>query len=1558
MSKTTKRIGIALLTPLVLVVLLFALFYFPPFQNWAVSQVTRYASQQMNMRISVHRVRIQFPLDLSLQQVSVLQANDSLKGVTDTVANIGQAVADVQLWPLLSSQVMVDQLTLADVKVNTANLVHSLRIHGEVGRLALRAHGIDLGKEHIRIDQALLADANLDVALSDTVPEDTTPSKNYWKIALDQLRLTNTRLNLHLPGDTLSVQASFGQAEATNAYLDLYKNLYTVAHLQWLDGALHYDQNYVAPTRGLDASHLRLNGLALEADSFYYCGPRLDVIIRNARFKEKCGLQADSLRGRFTMDSTRLALNGLRLKTPTSHLTADFGMDLNAFDAHKPGKLTATLHAQIGKRDLITLAANNLPATLARRWPNYPLSVDLVARGNMRKMHLTGVRAVLPTAFRITADGYTANLDDTRCLKANIALQAHTYNLLFATTLLDADLMKTLRIPAGIALNARLTADGTRYAANFKAAQGGGSLQGSAQVDTRRMAYAARLTAHRLPLQNFLPKMGLHPFTGYITAEGTDITLAKTRLQAKAQVEQFRYGAYNLDNITANASLQGGHLTADVDSRNALFKGRLNLDALTGRRPMKATLAGDINHLDLYNLHLTEAPLAVSVCAHMDVATDLKKYYLLRGMVSDITINDGKKNYRPDDAVVDILTRADTTHAVVDCGDLHLNMDGRGGYETLLARCNRFVAEAQSQIKDKRIDQGRLRQQLPDTRLYLTCGHDNVAWRFLKYHGCEFNNLLVDLTSSATGGLNGSLAVDSLVIDSFQIDTVRLTLQSDAENMAYSLHVRNGKDNSKYIFNAFAEGGLNERGTYLKTRIYDWKDSLGVSLALQASMQPHGISLHLYGDAPVLGYKRFAVNDSNYVFLGDDRRVRADMKLQATDGMGVQIVTNDENEEALQDLTLTLHRFDLGDALAMIPFTPNITGVLDGDFRLVQTTDELLVSSSVAVDRLVYEGSAMGNVGAEFTYLPKADGSHYVDGILTCNGNEVGTLAGSYQSAGNGYLDANLALERLPLDMANGFIPDHIIGLTGYAEGNLSVKGALNKPDVNGEVILDSAYIYSAPYGLSMQCSADPLPVTGSHLVFEDYDLVANNKSPLTVQGDLDFSDTENLMLKLRMRADNYLLIDAKETASSEAYGKAYVNFYGTMQGLLSNITMQGRLDVLGTTDLKYNLKDSPLTTDNQLDGLVDFVNLQDSAEDVISRPPLTGFNMDLTVSIDEGAHVDCYLNADHSNYVDIVGGGDLRLQYNPVYQLVLRGRYTIGSGEMKYALPVIPLKTFTIQDGSYIEFTGDPMNPTLNITAIETTKSTVGGSSGNGRSVEFTCGVVVSKTLNDMGLEFTIDSPEDMTIHNQLQAMSKEERGKLAVTMLTTGMYLADGNTSSFTMNSALSAFLNSQINQISGKALQSLDLSFGVENSFGNNGSLHTDYNFKFAKRFWNNRLRIVIGGKLSTGSDVQMEDETFFDNVTFEYRLSATSNKYLNLFYERDSYDWLEGNVSKFGGGFMWKRKLSHFKDLFRFKDTQDENLPTPADSSTSAKKVAAGKTAASQGAKNSENGKTEQ
>ena len=77
----------------------------------------------------------------------------------------------------------------------------------------------------------------------------------------------------------------------------------------------------------------------------------------------------------------------------------------------------------------------------------------------------------------------------------------------------------------------------------------------------------------------------------------------------------------------------------------------------------------------------------------------------------------------------------------------------------------------------------------------------------------------------------------------------------------------------------------------------------------------------------------------------------------------------------------------------------------------------------------------------------------------------------------------------------------------------------------------------------------------------------------------------------------------------------------------------------------------------------------------------------------------------------------------------------------MKYDLQVIPLKTFTLGSGSYVQFNGDIQNPTLNITATEKNRASVTTNGSSPRSVLFEVGVKISQTLQNMGLEFTIDS-------------------------------------------------------------------------------------------------------------------------------------------------------------------------------------------------------------------------
>jgi hypothetical protein len=343
---------------------------------------------------------------------------------------------------------------------------------------------------------------------------------------------------------------------------------------------------------------------------------------------------------------------------------------------------------------------------------------------------------------------------------------------------------------------------------------------------------------------------------------------------------------------------------------------------------------------------------------------------------------------------------------------------------------------------------------------------------------------------------------------------------------------------------------------------------------------------------------------------------------------------------------------------------------------------------------------------------------------------------------------------------------------------------------------------------------------------------------------------------------------------------------------------------------------------DDRLGSMVSFVNFNDTVNVAEEEPKmaLTGMDIAMTIHIDQAvqAHVD--LTVDGSNYMEVEGGGDLAFQYTPQGDMRLNGRYSLMSGELKYQIPIIPLKTFDIREGSYLNWTGNVMNPEMNIKATERIRANVGSEGEASRMVSFDVGIALTDRLENIGLAFTLEAPEDAAVQEQLNSMSVEERGKLAVTMLVTGMYMAEGNsTGGFNMNNALNSFLQSQISNVVG---QSMDINLGMESRSDAEGGRGTDYNFQFAKRFWNNRFRIVIGGTVSTGNTAQ-KDETFIDNVAIEYRLDDSGTRYVKLFHDKNYESVLEGEVIETGIGVVLRKKVPNLGELFIFKKKKEED-----------------------------------
>lgn len=1515
-KKALKWLGITVATPIALFLLLAILLYIPPVQNFAVHQVANYLSGNLGMDVRIDKVRLAFPLDLAVHHMTAVE-----KG--DTLLNADRLRLNVKLMPLFEGRADVDGFELYGLVIDTKSYISDTRIKGHAGQLTAAAHGVDWEKELVNLDHARLHDADIYVTLSDTAKKDTTESKAKWNIAVKKVDIERSKVHLQMPGDSMRIYANLGRAALRGGAFDTGRNYYTVKALQLQDCDVNYDIPYIKPVAGIDPNHIAVKRLTLMLDTLSYNNEGvLRAGLRGLTLHEKCGLDVTRLSGSVYMDTTQLRLPALLLRTPASRIDADVAFDFKAFSADKGGHCQAMVDASIGYDDIRTLATGYVDKAYLRALPHKPLAIKGTVSGNIDHLRLPSLTLNMPGVLQASANGYTNYVTkDWRNGKFNFNLR--TKSMAAVRQLMPASLKQSINVPDGLSLRGKAAFNGNRYDADIKAGIGRGSLAAKAKLDVKRETYNVVATAHQLPIASIVRGVPVGPFSGSLRASGSgwDVMSPRASLTADAKVNALSYERYPLGGISVKANLRGGKAVAHFEADNPLLQGNGHIEALLGRHNYEVAVKASLPNLDLKKLGVTTDTLYFGT--DIDIkATANKAFtaYALSGSIANNHFTTQRMSAMAKDILFDLATSRDTTTANISAGDLRLRLGAKGDIPHLGTHLARFANELQKEAKTYNIDQERLKTYLPVMVFYLDAGRDNPLYNIARMKGYSFSSAYVNLNTDPHVGMTGDARMGALNVGALLLDTIDTHIFQDSTGVQMRGLVKNGKKNPNPL-EVRMRSYVMRSGAGIELSYYDSEGERGVDVGLQAALVDGGLNIHLYPENPVLAYRNFKVNKDNYIFLGKDNSIRADVDLLADDGTGLKIYG--EPKDSVNDLTVSVNQVNLGELSAVLPYMPKLSGMLSGDVHVTDDSQhkQLSAMASLTADNFKYEDMPLGNVGIDAVYLPKTGGEHHASAFISSNGEEVLACNGTYFDRDGGTFEGDAQLHDFPLQMLNGFMAGTDVALKGIAGGDLRVNGSLDKPVINGSLDLDSAHIYSDVYGFDLRTDERALDIKDSRIIFSDYRLFSTGKEPMVLNGTFDMSDFERMRMDFAMRAKNFELINTRKKAQSMLFGKVYANYVGTLKGTTDNLSLRGKLEVLDRTDVTYILKDSPLSVDDRLHDLVQFTNFKDSTQTAQPEKAVDG-GMDITmgISISDAAIFHCNLSDDGQSYVKLEGGGDMTLRMTQQGEMRMTGLFTTNSGEMKYQLPVIPLKTFQIVQGSYVQFTGDVMNPTLNIAAKERTKAVV-TEDDKQRSVAFDVGVKITKPLNDMGLEFTIEAPEDLNIQNQLASMSAEQRGKAAVTMMATGMYMTDETMmsgSGFKANNALNAFLQSEIQNIAGSALKTIDINLGVESGTSQTGTSTTDYSFQFAKRFWGNRISVIIGGKVSTGADATNSAESFINNVSVEYRLDQGATRYVKAFYDRDTQDPLEGQLTKTGAGLVLRRKTDKLGELFIFRN----------------------------------------
>lgn len=1476
--------------------------YIPAVQDYAIPRVLKMVSTA-DMQITAERIRVRFPLEVTVDSLRLHTADMTLV--------VGHGELSPRIAPLLERRVSVPRLPLRDSYF------------------------------HLHMQE-------------DTVQK--APSAPLgWIIEVDRASLREVGYEMEMPPTIARIKCQIGKGELKGLRVDLRTDSVKVAleHCELRHSEALYAAVLPAPeTPNFDPSYIQGSEVSLTVDSLYNCLSELRLPIRRFSARERCGVAVE-ITGLLTMDAEEMRLEGMRLTTPTSAVNVTAAMGLGADMATAP--LEVALGAEISAEDLRRLAPSGVAAIVDMLPQRAPLEVVADLRGTFGDLDVQALKASMPGYFAIGAKGAISRMDSLNLASGHVDLAGSVRDGAFVTaSVLDAKMRRQVRIPP-LTVKGRVEMDRGDIDGTLAVSTHQGELLLDAAWDNRHSGYYVELTADHFPVQSIMPEMGLEDLSASVKAEGMgfDPFASGTWAEFDLTLQHAQYRGYTLTDATVGASLREGRATATLQSHNRPASLTLSAEGNLDAPPYRWDLKGDIRNLDLKALGLSaeESEGAGSFTAGIEVTTER-------------AIRSGRKLPRIENATATLdvaslywrlpLSTVNATDVSL-CGatdsakttlslenhDLRARMELFTPLDSVMARLDQAMALLGEAMTRHHAAIDSLQQAMPRFALKAEAGPENFVSNYLQGSDITFDRLAMECSNDTA--INADVKMEGLVSGTLRIDTITGALRQVGPLLNFDFSADNAPGTLDQFAHIQARGNLSSQRLVLYASQQNIQGDTGYSLGgMITANDSSTLTLHFVPYHPVIAYKEWEVNPDNHITYNlRTHNIQADLNLHnelssirlfTEPSVGGNVVTagnagdgEGPSPRRYDDLVVQLSNIKLSDWVTLNPFAPPITGDLGADVRLCYQQPNINGTGHVSLADLAYGKRRVGSFDVNFDVATNPSGSVRARGTLDVDSREVMTLTGTLNdTVATSPLTMDLKVDRLPLHIVNPFLPPQTASAGGYLSGQMEVGGTFGAPRLDGYVAFDSAQVMVDMLGTPFRFSQERVTVDSNSVSFRDFAIIGCNNKPLTVNGTVDLSSFVSPKIDLDFQARNMQVVGSQQSRRSQVYGKAFVNVGATARGSLSFLNVDATLELLPETNVTYVMANATqVLTSRSNQNMVKFVNFADTTAvehaDTVAAPSML-MNLDAQLIIDPGSTVSIDLSTDGRNKVKLLSSGTLNYSQDYMGDEHFTGRLNINSGFVRYTPPLMSEKLFNFEEGSYVAFNGEMLNPILNVHAVDQVKSSV-STNGNSRLVTFDVGLNITGTLDQINAAFDLGCNNDVTIQNELQSMSPEQRANQAMNILLYGAY-SGGSSHSLTGNgsNALYSFLEGQLNSWASQAIKGVDISFGISQfdttTDGVNSSA-MNYSYQVSKSLFNDRFKIVVGGNYTTDARAD-EDlaQNLLSDVSFEYMLNRAGTMYIRLFRHTGYESILEGEITKTGVGFVYKRKIQRLGDLFRF------------------------------------------
>lgn len=1572
-----------LLGIIIFILLIPVLVYVPFVQDFAIKIATNVVEKSTGMKVGIGQFRLSFPLDVKLKDVYVVEA------AGDTMVKARELVADVKLMPLFKLDVDVNKIQLNDGYYRMLSPDSSMLMKINAGFLEVDdKSSVDIKTMNILLNKTVLRDGHvslyMDVWKKKPNEDDTVKAPTPLLIRANDLDLENFTFGMSMLPTIDTLNLVLDKVNIRNAEVNLGDNL-----VKWgiaaIDGG---DVTYLTPTPeyikthpapppepstgppmrimgdsisltgvkalyavkdakpmpGFDASYLQVSDVVIAMRDFFNESSTISLPITRLEARERCGLKIVEGHGTVGIDSIGLKLDDLQIRTAYSYINATADVPFALMSLDPKADMTANVKGRIGLPDVEAFMPS-LKKVLAFVPARKPLDFDIVAQGSISDILINTLNVAMPGVVALKASGFAKNPLDYKKLIANVK---------FDGSLSDPSLAHKFigdvgfKLPA-FRISGAAQANGLEYGADFKLLSDAGDVAAKGHVALTPEIYNADVSVSNLDVARFVPSIGIGHVTATVKASGRGFNpLSGTAVtDAIVNISSIQYNRLDLHDIYLAVNLSNaGDLVIEANSPNPGIDFSLNGSASVHNDDYKFDLDADLRDVNLRMLGLTD-----SVCNGRGVFT-------LRGSaqpsewIYDIDLNLSSFEWNLPDQTIDlpegiqayIQTDPNYTSLKIDSQLTSIDFESPVGPEELIFSITDVAEMLSTQIAEKKLQIDELSEAMPVFHLDLNASGRGLLQQFLQPSGLSLDTVYGRFEKEDI--FSGDLNVLDFATGSMTLDTISLDLKQRDGLLDYKVHLGNmpGTLDEFHRVNLNGYVGENRLSAYLNQ--WNLRGEQGYKLGLTAAMMDSVVTVHITPLKSVIGYMPWTFNNDNFIDLNIVNK-HIEANLEASSAESSILAKTQMGRMGKEELNVQLKNVHVQDFLSLWAGAPPIKGDLNTDLHVTYDNQRFMGGGTIDFNNFFYEKTRVGDFRLGLGASYGLDMSTDVRAMLEVNGLKALSAYAKLVPDGEAMKadSVGVSLTRLPLNIADPFLGNNV-KLSGYLDGDMRMEGSFTAPRLNGAIRFDSVAVNIPTFGATLKFNEDLLSVDDNVVSFDNFNIYGANENPLIISGSVDATKFTDIQLDMAAHASNFALINSNKRSKADLFGKIFLNLDASARGSLHLLDIDANATLLGTTDATYRLNLEPTQFQAHSDeGVVKFVNFNDTAQiaqvDTVADSRMS-MRINGKVTIQPGTQLEVLLSSNGTDKVVINPNAVLSFYQNYMGDMTMNGTLTLGEGYVRYAIPVIGEKMFEFNPNSTITWTGPIANPTLNVTATDEVKATV-TTGGNSRLANFLVTLHATNSVDNIKLDFDLSTNDDLSLQNELQSMSADQRQTQAMNLLLYGQYSGQNTKASAAGSNMLYSLLESQLNSWAAKNIRGVDLSFGV-NQYDKttNGVTNTEtsYSYQLSKSLFNNRFKIEVGGNYSTDTDDSDIAENLISDVAIEYILkqTQTTDMSVKLFRHMGYESVLEGEITEMGAAFVLKRRLENLKSLFRFgrrkrkKQTTNDNTTTVVKDST--------------------------